>query len=260
MEISFSNESFANLIFLPAKVNGAETNCLFDTGASISIMSASFARAIGANGGEIYRGGNNNGKLFSMESAVCTVEVGGATRSLTVGILPDAAFALGTNDNPFPARFFLGWDFISKHRWVIDTNARTTRIMKGGTAPKQDNLIWDGFPQLPILFNGKPLVMGLDTGHTDTMLDYSWKERIPNAARQVTEIVGVGGSATETTCLAHAFTFDLGGVTRTLENVEIFNHPIPGGKGKMCGLFGIDLVYGTTFELDFLSRYFAIEK
>lgn len=261
MALSFSEKTFYGLIFLPVQLNGHRLTAMFDTGAGMTVMPQRTAKIIGLKGdGGARRGGNNGGQLSLETGAVETLRIDAAElRDWTVGILPDGAFDVSQDGAPFPADLFLGWDVISRFCWEFDMGARQVHISPGGSMPGDHSLTWDRFPIFQVRFAGSNLPLGFDCGHTETMLDLSWKSRLPDLRRETTVTVGIGSTLEESVSLVPRLALSISGTAVTLENVEVLDRPIPGARpGSLTGLLGVDVVQGRRWTLDAKSQFFRL--
>lgn len=263
-KIGFSENAFCNLIFIPVTLNGVRMTALFDTGAAMSFVTASAAAQAGivSNGGTVTCG-NNNGEI--LQNATGELEylqiADRKIREIAVGILPDAAFDFGTDEqgNTFPASMILGWDILSQFCWILYMGERAFRVEEGGTMPQSNTLKWDQFPIVTVGYEGEEIPIGFDSGHTDTMLDASWQSRIPELQAAVTMLQGVGSAAEETVWLANTLKIRMSGVWAVLQNVEVMNREICGAaQGRMFGLLGADVIAGKNWVIDAKSHCFEI--
>lgn len=264
MALSFSEKRFFGLIFLPVSLNSHPMTAMFDTGAGMTIMPTRTAAAIGLEwDGGVRHGGNNQNQPLTLETGrvkhlqLETVTLTGQT----VGVLPDSAFDVGQDDrgNPFPADLFLGWDVISQLCWDFDMERRQVSIAPGGTMAPSDVLSWDRFPFLRVRYHGAEVPLGLDSGHTETMLDNSWQQRLGDLRPATTRTVGVGSAMEEPVLLAPALELGIAGTRICLHDTEVLNRPIPGVKpGTLTGLLGVDILQGRRWIIDPMSHDFRL--
>lgn len=263
--LSFSSKRFANLIFLPIQLQGMQMTACFDTGASISIITESTAKKLSMKKqNQILPAGNNQGTDLSLETGtleeLCILD-----RKLTdvcLGILPDRAFDFGQDDdgNSFPADILLGWDIISRFCWHFDMKERCVRIQTGGTMPKSNHMWYDCFLQFPIEYQGIKLIAGFDSGHTETMLDESWMNRIQEKTLLTSTIIGVNSISKEDVYQTLEVSLLVQGEEVILKNIEILSHKIYGAeKTKLCILLGMDIMKDRIWTLDSKSNYFEFK-
>lgn len=262
----FSDKVFENLIFIPVIVNGIEATALFDTGAGMSFVSKSIVEQFGElRMKSSVTGGNNQGITNSYQTiCVDSIQIGNTIwKEQTVGILPDEALDFGEDSqhNRFPASMLLGWDLISMLCWEMDMNKRMVRMYPGGTMPKNNSLSWDSFPIINMNHAGSDYPMGFDSGHTDSFLDDTWTIRLGDLKEAGAVIHGVGSVSEEEVKIVDEFSFAINKTDLTLYQIEIVQHPVYGAAGhQICGLFGVDIVCGAKWVIDYQSRYFAISN
>ncbi|WP_167956167.1 retropepsin-like aspartic protease [Anaerosporobacter faecicola] len=260
----FAKERFENLILLPVCLNGVETIAMFDTGAGLSFVTESLAKKVDLQKEDSAGvAGNNNGATLAFEKGKgkqFTIADKQVT-DLTVGILPDEAFDFGEDSNHqvFSGEMLLGWDIISQFCWDFDMKQRTVTIHDGGYAEQTDTLQWNRFPIIQTIYEGKILPMGFDSGHTETMLDYTWKERLQELNASESFLQGVGSGNTENVYVANQVEFQIDQAKVTLNNVEVYNRSISGAEeGSIVGLFGADILQHAKWRLDSISKCFCI--
>lgn len=263
---AFSDQPFANLIFLPMRVHGREVTAFFDTGASLSFVSKSLSEELQLPLLKAQRrGGNNQGRMFSFPLAVVeNMELGGiSTGKVTVGILPEGALDMGKDEegNLFPASMILGYDVLQKFCFTFHMERRVVLIEPGGRMPSEGSLTWNRFMILEAEYNGEKLKIGFDSGHTDSMLDSSWRKRALQRKKDKVMRTGIGSSSEEDVWTTEKLLLTLHGVEVLLEKAEIISGEIPGAEsGSICGLLGMDAVEKHVWTMDAMSGYFSINR
>ena len=263
-QLRFSDRPFANLIFFPVRLNGAEVMAWFDSGAAMSFVTESTARRAGITAAErSLRAGNNNGGTFGFQTGQLErLAVGDhALADMTVGILPDEMLDFGCDDegNPFPGEMMLGWDVISRLCWRFDMEKRTVSVGPGGSMPPSDRLRWDRFPIVNVTWENETLPMGFDCGHTETMLDRTWLSRAENVTARTERIQGVGSERLMEVNTVGKLRLRIGGAAVTLSGIDIVEQ-ISGAEGTgISGLLGADILAGRRWTMDFRSGYFSLE-
>lgn len=258
------NDLFDSLIFIIVKVRCEDILVMFDTGASISIISQSLAKRLDCQTVGWLTAGNNNGKLFSVEKGLLNgMEICGLPiENSEVGIVPDNYLDFGVDaaGRAFPARMLLGWDIISRLYWRIDTKNKLYFASKRSDK-KANNLTYFNFPVIKLNYKTECMLFGLDTGHTETLLDESWRLKLDNLRSVEDEFNGVGGSSVEQAFVADKVELFFGKEKICLKKATVLRHPIYGLKNnRIVGLLGIDFFENSVFEIDYGSRYFHIEK
>jgi len=248
--IRFSDQKFANLLFIPVKVKGKEVIAYFDTGASLSFVSKSLSEELKLPPLQSQsHGGNNQGKIFSFPlTEVERILLGGySIEKLTVGVLPDGALDFGEDEfgNRFPASMILGYDVLKDFCFTIHMQRREVVIEPGGSMPLDGSLSWNRFVILEADYKGEKLKIGFDSGHTDTTLDRTWLDRRLDAKKTQTIKTGIGSSSEEEVWVAKKILLSMKGVEVILSQAEIISGEIPGAEsGSLCGLLGMDAMEG----------------
>lgn len=254
--LKFCEPGFANLIFLPVQINETVVTALFDTGAQKSFLSESTMLRLGAlKNGNPEQAGNNQGNTFRFDTCTCKdIRIGAFSFSnVNIGILPDAFLDFGEDEhnNRFPGQMLLGWDIISQLCWEFDMCGRTVSLREGSSLQDGENLEWNGFPILSLFYKGTKITAGFDSGHTDTVLDRSWKGRVPHAALKQSLISGVGSQQMEDICVTDTFTIQICGHPVVLRDIEILEHTLYGAPdGTISVLLGADILTDAVWKLD----------
>ncbi len=262
---------FANVSFIDILLNGHSTTLLFDTGAGKTALTRSAAVAAGAEMQQSsVQAGNHGGQIMTLQTAVVEgVSVGALpVPDLEVIIVPDEDFNFGLDEdgNSFPAAGFLGWDVISLFRWEVDPVERSYRISMERQASLQ-NLHWDAYAILKAEWEGDEVFLGFDSGHTETMLDHTWLERLPGLGYRQDSITGVGGTSEEEVAVVPEITFQIAsriagriaGKNTTLRDVPVLQHAVHGARdARMSALLGSDIVQGRRWVIDYPNRSFEI--
>lgn len=263
-EYRLNNDLFDNLIFITVNVGDEDILVMFDTGASISIISQSLAKRFNCQTGHSLSGGNNNGKSLTLESGfIDRIEICGlAINNLKVGIVPDNYFNFGVDDigRFFPAQMFLGWDVISQFYWRIDTKNKLYHVLEHGNK-KANNLSYYNFPTIKVKYKTNHMLFGFDTGHTETLLDKTWCSKLDNLQPIEDELCGVGGSSVEQSFVTDNFEVTFENEKICLKKVTVLQHCIFGlENNSVVALLGIDFFNDALFEIDYKNRYFHIER
>ena len=267
MEIKLSDRKFANLIFMDIVCNGCEGVAVYDTGANMTVVKKSFAKKakILFDEASSLRCGNNNGSILDTQVGVVDRLGFGdsipALEKLSVIVLDDSAFEGGNDEqgNPFPADLFLGWDVISQFYWKFDLKERFVEFGPGGSLPVFDDIRWNRFALIETSFRGENILMALDTGHTETMLSCSWLPRVTDAEKDLDTITGLGSTKRVNVMRTGVLPVTVSGQEICLNNLSILRGEIPGAVEGTEGLFGMDILEGRTWELDFKSGYFKLQ-
>lgn len=264
-KISLSEETFANLILLPVRLNGVEVTAWFDTGASMSFVTETTAkRAKIAPSERALRAGNNNGGGFDFQIGQLDLLTLGKHEitDVNVGILNDEMFDFGTDDkgNSFPGEVNLGWDVISQLCWQFDMGERAVLVQPGGSMPQSDTIFWNRFPIIRVRREVEEIPMGFDCGHTETTLDRTWLPRVREVTTRLDVIQGLGSAQTIEVDVAKEVCFQIGETEIALSDIDIVEQIYGAEEGTLFGLLGADILDGCKWTLDAKSDYFSIES
>lgn len=263
-EYRLKNDLFDSLIFITVKVGAEDISAMFDTGASISIISQSLAKRLNSVPDQSVTARNNNGKPLTLDiGGLDRIEICGLPiENVKVGILPDNSFDFGFDDagRTFPAQMLLGWDIISRFSWRIDTKNKLCHVSKCGNK-HTNSLSYCNFPTIRLKYKTGFAFFGFDTGHTETLLDKTWYTKLDHLRTIENGWRGVGGSFVEQSFVANHFEFTFEGEKFCLEKVIVLQHSVWGLENKsVVGLLGIDFFKNTIFEIDYGNKHFHIEK
>jgi hypothetical protein len=263
--LKMPEQQFANLVFIDATFNGQPAALMFDTGAAMTMLRRSLVERInGKFANEKVKGGNSAGQALDMETALIPeIRIGSAViTDLSALVLPDECFDFGDdeNGNSFSAQGFLGWDIISQFCWEIDPKSCVISLEKSRKTGKHHNLSWNNFPIIDCRWMNQNIKLGFDSGHTETMLDNTWQDKLEHLSSTTDTLSGIGGSSDETIAVAGSFEVTIGGKSIRLVNVPVVGHEIYGAGGnEMSGLLGADVVHNRRWLIDFNNHHFELD-
>lgn len=175
VEIAFSEKS-DQLLYIPVVVKGKTYDFIFDTGATLSMISQDVANEIGAKfiGDSVYVGGATGGGALQ-NAFIEKMDVGPITfRNALTFVSPNPA-----DDDPLKVDAILGMDFIKRLGEIqIDMTGMTLRVPVQKTALPENgrNIILD--QNIPIIevtdSKGNKLAFTLDTGNSGADLTDLW--------------------------------------------------------------------------------------
>lgn len=258
-----NNNLFDKLIFITVKIDGKDILAMFDTGASISVISRSLANEFNYQNSRSLSACNNNGKKFAVETCFFDgIEICGlAIDNIEIGIITDEYLDFGVDDRgrTFPAQMLLGWDVISQFCWRIDTKNQLYGVSEC-FEKKENNLSYSNFPIIKLKYKTEFVLFGFDTGHTDTVLNQTWMTKLDGLLPVDDEFCGVGGTSVERSFVTNNLAVAFEGEQFCLK-ATVLRHNIYGLENSSAvGLLGIDFFENSLFEIDYGNRYFHIEK
>ncbi len=262
--LSMPDVTYANLFFVDTNVNGNPVVLMFDTGANMTTISQSAYSKINANLLlDKISCGNSAGQTLEADVALVeTMMIGNSKVSnFPVLVVPDTYFDFGKDDagNRFIAQGFLGWDVISQFSWEIDSENRKYYMHKSHPFSCNRNLSWNQFPILSVEWNNAEILMGFDSGHTETILAASWCDHLSDLRTFSDTLTGLGGFSKEDVYIADKIEFMIDNQKILLTNVTILKHDIFGSAGDdMRGLLGADFVQNRKWKIDYPNHHFEI--
>lgn len=263
-EERFYHDLFDKLIFFTVKADCKDILVMYDTGATISVISESLAASLHCRAKNSRLAvGNSAGHLFTMESALLDrIELCGLTvENVEVGVVPDQYFDFGVDENGkvFPAQMFLGWNIISQFYWRIDIKNQFYVVSQYANK-KADNLQYDNFPTIKLKYRSEDVWLGIDTGHTETLLDKTWFSRLHDLHPVKDEFRGMGSSSVERSFVAENLELAFENEKFCLKKAKVLRHSVNGLNSSAVGLLGIDFFENARFEMDYRNKFFHIQK
>jgi hypothetical protein len=254
---------------IPLSVNGKTARFGMDTGASLSVVSESAARALGMD---------LPGQRFEMTDAAgqklpCRVA---RAAEMTVGRFQfrNVAFCALPDDQPGFAgvpemeRGLIGLPVLLAFGAVRWTDDGTLEI--GAPPARRDlarsNLCLDGgIPVLEAAIGADRLRLALDTGNPETFLFHEFGADFPDAlkgaaAAEEHELQGLGQSVTLASRKLSRLDLRIGGRTVSLESVPVLMQPATGECLSCTGNAGLDLFsHVRRVTLDFQAMRLTLE-
>lgn len=253
------------------RVNGREHEFWLDTGASLTLVSSAVASsadlrlaatdtlALGVVGGHIPAravliDSLTVGPVVARNISAALVNpntlrldrriVNGVTRSVSIdGVI--------------------GTDMLRALDLVLDASAGTLTIRK----PRRDpaavrNLYWIGYPIVRLISqDGKPVILGLDTGAEGTYITPSLLRKLPGTSMAMRRgtIGGLGSEVHRTTWIAREIALSDGDHALTLRNI-----PLASERRwtfiMFDGVIGSDVALHSRMHLDFVNGVFDVRR
>lgn len=254
-----SNVIFENLLFVDIIAGRENGVALFDSGAQKTVLSKNFLRRCkGDMLSKTVKAGNNNGQTISANIALLkSLKI--ADKELTnleVLVVEDDMFDIqDSQGRPFLADMLLGYDVISKFKWVYSPAAQALEISESNMIVKEKSVHYNGFPTINITSHGQSYFAGIDTGHTETILGPTVEPAICNPVYIEDEVVGIGTKKKVFVPMVPKFNIEFDGVEVELHNITM-EEKIYGAPQEIGLLLGMDFLEGRTWELDFAAGIF----
>lgn len=265
--IEMSKTKFENLFLIDVSFEDRIIPFVFDTGASITVISKSVSKLIGAIPTEdtIVGGGNSN-MLASLKTNVISFLKIGNTQIENITVVAvddeDLDFGVDENENKLIVNGFLGWDIIRNFKWTIDGKNKIFTMQKPfNSIDKKGNLDWDNMLIIEAKFNDKPMFFGFDTGNTESMFSQSFIPFLKIKKVKTDIITGVDGVVEEEVLVAENMDITIENQIIHLNNISILNRDIfPTKKYQVMGLLAVDIIQNSKCIIDYPGRYFKITK
>lgn len=262
--INMSNERFMNLFLINISVDGKTIPFVFDTGASITVISESVADSAGAVSlsDSVIVGGNTGKTETVSKSIVPTFKIGNNTvENLSVVVVPDNKLDFGHDEegNSLRVNGFLGWDVISKFKWTIDPYRRNYIVEEPAWSESKERLYWDNMPIINAQYDNNHMYFGFDTGNTESMFSKEFIPFLKNKQEKKDEIAGVGEVIEEDVYLVESIKFSISNKSIKLKNISVLKRDVfPTKDFKIMGLLAADIAQNYKCIIDFTNHDFQL--
>ncbi len=248
------------------EILGVKRRFLFDTGASLTVVSSDLAKACGLRAVKDQATSIATGNRRTVESRPTCVG------QLTLGGIHIRNHpALILDSKRLTARFLgipflkidgiLGWNAIRRFRAVIDYERSTLTLSASeSTAGGPRNFFWMGYPVVRTqALDGTPVYLGFDSGARRTRFHSRIVEHLNLAGGQKSteRSWGAGGFSTESALTLPEVVVTLGQARLMFQDRKATNHPI-GVFAKLDGVLGND-VRLRRLTLDYPKGRFELE-
>lgn len=262
--VKMSDSKFDNLYFLDIVINNELVTVMFDTGATMTVLKESTVNMIKAEttDNSLKAGGSAGNSIEYKTVLISKILLGSNTIfDKEIIVAPDEAFDFGLDDkgNKFEAQGLLGWDIISLFKWTISKETQLITIEKSFYRDVVHNLSWNNFPLIKVNLEKQPMLLGFDSGHTDTILGMNIIDKLDKLEKVIDSTVGVDGTLNEDAYITKKFSFTIGKTSILLKNIIVLKRNIFGQAcPDMMGLLGIDIIQGRKWILDYPNQIFEI--
>jgi len=266
-KIKQSDQKFANLLLIDLVKNDQKLSLVFDTGASLTVLSQSAGRLLGAKAKEetIQAGGTAGnllmGNLYQLEDFYVGDYL---VDYLDAVLVEDQTLDFGFDEEgkPLKCHGFIGWNFISDFRWLYDHHKRVFYFEKDQVGHGNGLLLdWDNMPLVCTKSDGNDQVYGFDSGHTESVLGRLGYQQRQGDNLVLETIVGLDGERQEEVLMVEELDLMVGPVGVKLKNISALDRDLfPSSQEGVLGLLGMDLLEGRSWILDYPKRHFEIIK
>lgn len=262
--INMSKDQFINLFLIDIVINGNSIPLLFDTGGGKSVISKSLAESMGLN--VLYdsiKAGGNTGKIQNFSTGVIPIlKIGNSLISnLNVIIIPDDQLDFGFDEegNSLKINGVLGWDVISRFKWVIDPHTRTYSIEKPKRYINKEQLYWDNMPIINVKYDDRQMYFGFDSGNTESMFSKDFIPLMKNKNEKTDKIAGVNEMIKEEVYLVKSIKINISNKDIVLNNISVLKRDIfPAKEFKVMGLLAADIIQNHKCVIDFTNNEFQL--
>lgn len=252
---------------ITVRVNGQPHEFWLDTGASMTLLSASVALRTGVYlaAPDTLALGVVAGHIPARAVFIDSLAIGPVmARGVSAAVVEASALRLDRREvrgarESIPIDGVIGTDLLRHMDIVLDAGAGTITIRR----PRPDsravrNLFWIGYPVVKFVTrDGQPVLFGLDTGAEGTSVTTSLLRKLPHtpvAARRMT-LAGLGTGRQKTAWVAREIALSDGDYAITLRN-----SPITSERRwtfvLFDGVIGSDVALATRMHLDFMNGVF----
>ncbi len=262
--INMSKEKFMNLFLIDISVDGETIPFVFDTGATITVISESVANSVNTIIlPDTVRAGGNTGSVESFSKRkISTFNIGNnSVEDLSVIVVPDKQlhFGIDKEGNNLSVSGFLGWDIISKFKWTIDPIGRTYTIEKPKWYENKQRLYWDNMPIINAQYDNHHMYFGFDSGNTESMFSKEFIPYLKAKEEKVDELAGVEGIIEEEVYLINSIELTIGNQNIELENISVLKRDVfPTSDFKVMGLLAADIIQNYKCVIDFTNNNFKL--
>ncbi len=256
----------AGLYLIDVTANASIIPLVFDTGASMSVVTKTAAKALGAQTtGAYVTGSGNAGSPFTVETVLIPeLRLGQNTlNGVQALVLEDAALDFGLDDDGTPIRFngLLGINIIRNFTWHFDAPSSSFIMDKPVERQVTANMEpWDNMPIVRVLVDGREELFGFDSGNTRTILGDRLYPLFADAKEDTDTFAGVDGKKEESVRRAESFTLTIGSQVINLTDAPVVNRPVfPAKDKRICGLLASDILDGKSWTFDDMNRLLEIK-
>lgn len=263
--VSISDRSIGNLIAVNLTKEEKQALVIFDTGASVTVLSKTTAEKFKAQ--ETRKKAQAGGTAgFEQEINFSTLEgVHLGEYVIPTGdciVVDDEVLIFGKDEegNDLRVDGFLGWDVISRLRWEYNNEKSEFSFGEPMVSSYQNTFEeWDNMPILNVVMENQNRVFGFDSGHTESVIGNVLFSNYSHLESKSDEFVGLDGQSTETVRIVDKFELSINNKNIELRNISVVNREVfPARRKDICGLLGIDIVENRNWILDYPNRIFDI--
>ncbi len=251
---------------VPVRVNGAEGQWIFDTGANISTLTETEAKRMGLAVRETkaYVNGSTQKRNALQVAVASDVQLGGAhVHNVVFLVLADEALHIGPMD--YQITGILGLPVLRALGRVAISSTGLVRVhAQDAIAQGAPNMFFDEeSPIVEVVHDQHRLQMFLDTGANAGVLYPSFREAVgrdenPRLRTKREKVAGAGGVIERKTEVVPTLGIEIFGKPIRLKKLSLLPEAPPGSGRYRDGVIGMDALWGG-FRLDFDAMRLEIE-
>ncbi len=253
------------------RINGQPHEFWFDTGASMTLISANIAREAGVllASQDSLALGVIAGHIPARAVYVDSLGIGGVTvRGLSAALVNPDALRLDSRDEKGVKTSVridgvIGTDIMRHLDLVLDASNETITIRRPSRDPRaQRNLFWMGYPVVRLVTrDGRPVLFGLDTGAEVTYVTTALLRKLPSTpiATRIGSLNGLGTEKQRTEWVARSVSLSDGDYAMELRNIPV----APERRWTFVtvdGVIGSDVALASRMHLDFTNGVFDVRR
>ncbi len=262
--INMPKERLMNLFLINIIIDEESIPLVFDTGASITVISESLAKSVETILlSDSITAGNNTGKNETFfRSIIPKLRIGDNTiENLSLVVLSDDKLDFGIDDrgNRLIVNGFLGWDVIKNFKWTIDPDKKTYTVEKPKFYENKGLLYWDNMPIINVKYSTNQMYFGFDSGNTESMFSKEFIPFLETQEENTDEIVGIGGTVKEDVYLVNNIKLNISNKEIRLNNISALKRDLfPTKDFKVMGLLAADILQNYKCIIDFTNQDFQL--
>ncbi len=253
------------------RLNGRSYQFWFDTGASMTLISASIAREAGVRlaSPDSLALGVIAGHIPARAIFIDSLGLGPVmARGLSAALVnPDALRLDLRNEKGIRSTVsidgVIGTDLMRHMDIVLDARDGTITIRRPRRNPRAErNLFWMGYPVVRFITrDGRPVLFGLDTGAEVTYVTSALLRKMPKTsiAARIGALSGLGSETQRTEWVARSVALSDGDHAIDLRNIPV----VPERRWTFVtvdGVIGSDVALASRMHLDFTNGIFDVRR
>lgn len=258
---------------IPVRINGKDYFFWLDTGASMSILSSSVAKAAGvaALGTDTLSIATAAGQVPAVPTIIASIEIGQVRVSNASAMTVDERLmqvrdSMGTTDaGKLRIDGIIGWDTIRELDLTIDFANSQVVIRKPVLRSRPENswtLFWVGVPIVRMQSGlGRTVHFAIDTGAQETFATEWLLEKAfsPVITVQRKRVGGMGDDRSYSAKMIPQIAFDLPGQTLALKRMLVYA-PAFWTFVHLDGVLGSDVARAGVMRIDATNHLFALSR